>query len=101
MENKTIDESRQGEVLDLALETNKGGKKLFLESYGCAMNFSDSEIVASILKDQGYTTTTNMNEADVIFVNTCAIRDNAEQRVRQRLHDYRKAKRASRSQSLS
>jgi tRNA-2-methylthio-N6-dimethylallyladenosine synthase len=94
MENKTIDESRQGEVLDLALEANKGGKKLFLESYGCAMNFSDSEIVASILKDQGYTTTTNMNEADVIFVNTCAIRDNAEQRVRQRLHDYRKAKRA-------
>jgi tRNA-2-methylthio-N6-dimethylallyladenosine synthase len=94
MENKTIDESRQGEVLDLALEANNEGKKLFLESYGCAMNFSDSEIVASILKDQGYTTTTNMNEADVIFVNTCAIRDNAEQRVRQRLHDYRKAKRA-------
>lgn len=94
MENKTIDESRQGEVLDLALNANKGGKKLFLESYGCAMNFSDSEIVASILKDQGYTTTTDMNEADVIFVNTCAIRDNAEQRVRQRLNDYRKAKRA-------
>lgn len=94
MENKTIDESRQGEVLDLALEAKKGGKKLFLESYGCAMNFSDSEIVASILKDQGYTTTTDMNEADVIFVNTCAIRDNAEQRVRQRLNDYRKAKRA-------
>lgn len=94
MENKTIDESRQGEVLDLALDVNKSGKKLFLESYGCAMNFSDSEIVASILKDQGYTTTTDMNEADVIFVNTCAIRDNAEQRVRQRLNDYRKAKRA-------
>jgi tRNA-2-methylthio-N6-dimethylallyladenosine synthase len=94
MENKTIDESRQGEVLDLALEAKNGGKKLFLESYGCAMNFSDSEIVASILKDQGYTTTTDMNEADVIFVNTCAIRDNAEQRVRQRLNDYRKAKRA-------
>lgn len=94
MENKTIDESRQGEVLDLAPEKSGTGKKLFLESYGCAMNFSDSEIVASILKDQGYSTTTNMNEADVIFVNTCAIRDNAEQRVRQRLHDYRKAKRA-------
>lgn len=94
MENKTIDESRQGEVLDIALESKKGSKKLFLESYGCAMNFSDSEIVASILKDQGYATTTNMNEADVIFVNTCAIRDNAEQRVRQRLNDYRKAKRA-------
>jgi len=94
MENKTIDEGRQGEVLDIALEAKHGSKKLFLESYGCAMNFSDSEIVASILKDEGYITTTNMNEADVIFVNTCAIRDNAEQRVRQRLNDYRKAKRA-------
>ena len=93
MENKIIDESRQGEVLDLPNNT-QGSKKLFLESYGCAMNFSDSEIVASILKDKGYTTTNNMNEADVIFVNTCAIRDNAEQRVRQRLNDYRKAKRS-------
>jgi tRNA-2-methylthio-N6-dimethylallyladenosine synthase len=94
MENKTIDENRQGEVLDLSAEHAPQSKKLFLESYGCAMNFSDSEIVASILKDQGYSTTTNMNEADVIFVNTCAIRDNAEQRVRQRLNDYRKAKRS-------
>lgn len=94
MENKTIDESRQGEVLDHTLSGENSEKKLFLESYGCAMNFSDSEIVASILKKHGYGTTTNMNEADVIFVNTCAIRDNAEQRVRQRLNDYRKAKRA-------
>lgn len=94
MENKTIDESRQGEVLDHTLSGEYSEKKLFLESYGCAMNFSDSEIVASILKKHGYGTTTNMNEADVIFVNTCAIRDNAEQRVRQRLNDYRKAKRA-------
>jgi tRNA-2-methylthio-N6-dimethylallyladenosine synthase len=93
MENKIIDESRQGEVLDHPVATNQDEKKLFLESYGCAMNFSDSEIVASILKKHGYSTTTNMNEADVIFVNTCAIRDNAEQRVRQRLNDYRKAKR--------
>ena len=59
------------------------------------MNFSDSEIVASILKDQGYTTTTNMNEADVIFVNTCAIRDNAEQRVRQRFMIIAKLKEPS------
>ena len=68
-------------------------KKLFLESYGCQMNFSDSEIVASILAEKGYATTQNFEEADVIFVNTCAIRENAEQRVRQRLQDYKKVKR--------
>ena len=62
----------------------EGGKrKLYLESYGCQMNFSDSEIVASILKDEGFTTTKDFTEADVIFVNTCAIRENAENRVRQ------------------
>jgi tRNA-2-methylthio-N6-dimethylallyladenosine synthase len=89
-----IDESRQGEAL--LLDDNAGsntGKKLFLESYGCAMNFADSEVVASILKDEGYTTTKNFEDADVIFVNTCAIRENAEQRVRTRLYDYNKVKR--------
>jgi tRNA-2-methylthio-N6-dimethylallyladenosine synthase len=90
--NKVIDESRQGEVLITEPQTGSVQKKLFLESYGCAMNFSDSEIVASILKDQGYATTSDFNEADVIFVNTCAIRENAEQRVRARLHDFKKAK---------
>ncbi len=90
--NKIIDESRQGEALPASENASGSQKKMFLESYGCAMNFSDSEIVASILKEQGYATTTDFNEADVIFVNTCAIRDNAEQRVRARLHDFKKAK---------
>ncbi|HEX8517810.1 MAG TPA: tRNA (N6-isopentenyl adenosine(37)-C2)-methylthiotransferase MiaB [Bacteroidia bacterium] len=91
-ENKVIDESIQGEALMIEKPVKENGKKLFLESYGCAMNFSDSEIVASILKDEGYTTTKDFFEADVIFVNTCAIRDGAEQRVRQRLTEYKKAK---------
>jgi tRNA-2-methylthio-N6-dimethylallyladenosine synthase len=89
---KFIDEQRQGEVVAAVGNAHSSQKKLFLESYGCAMNFSDSEIVASILKDDGFATTTDFNEADVIFVNTCAIRDNAEQRVRARLHDFKKAK---------
>lgn len=91
-ENKVIDESKQGEALMVEQPKNANGKKLFLESYGCAMNFSDSEIVASILKDKGFSTTQDFIEADVIFVNTCAIREGAEQRVRQRLNEYKKAK---------
>lgn len=90
-ENKIIDESRQGEAL-IKDGNIEGSKKLFLESYGCQMNFADSEIVASILKDKGYSTTQNYEEADIIFVNTCAIRENAESRVRQRLQDYKKVK---------
>jgi len=95
MESKIIDESRQGEVLELPqpqASSLVANKKLFLESYGCAMNFSDSEIVASILLNKGFSTTNNFNEADVILVNTCAIRDNAEQRVRKRLTDFKRAK---------
>ncbi|MGL4596117.1 MAG: tRNA (N6-isopentenyl adenosine(37)-C2)-methylthiotransferase MiaB [Bacteroidia bacterium] len=88
---KQVDESRQGEAL--VLEQTTGTKKMYLESYGCQMNFSDSEIVASILKDQGFSTTKDFHEADVIFVNTCAIRDNAEQRVRNRLNEFKIAKR--------
>lgn len=90
-ENKIINEAQQGEAL-MRASKKEGGKKLFLESYGCQMNFSDSEIVASILIDEGFSTTQNFEEADVIFVNTCAIRDNAENRVRQRLQDYKKVK---------
>ena len=90
-DKKEIDESKQGEVL-MKPQKNEGSKKLFLESYGCQMNFADSEIVASILIDKGYTTTQNFEEADLIFVNTCAIRENAESRVRQRLQDYKKIK---------
>ncbi|GAB4134502.1 MAG: tRNA (N6-isopentenyl adenosine(37)-C2)-methylthiotransferase MiaB [Bacteroidia bacterium] len=88
---KEIDENRQGEALMLEGQ-NTGKKKLFLESYGCQMNFSDSEIVASILNKEGFETTKDFTEADVIFVNTCAIRENAEQRVRNRLNDFKKAK---------
>ncbi len=94
-ENKVIDESKQGEALMVDQPQNSNGKKLFLESYGCAMNFSDSEIVASILKDKGFSTTQDFFEADVIFVNTCAIREGAEQRVRQRLNEYKKAKKTN------
>ncbi len=61
------------------------GRKLYIESYGCQMNFSDSEIVASILKQSGFQTTSEINEADVIFLNTCSIREKAEQTVRNRL----------------
>jgi tRNA-2-methylthio-N6-dimethylallyladenosine synthase len=95
MIEKEIDESKQGEALMIPAPEGAAGKKLFLESYGCAMNFSDSEIVASILKDKGYSTTQDFYEADVIFVNTCAIREGAEQRVRQRLTEYKKAKKSN------
>lgn len=91
-ENKVIDEARQGEATFLETNAKDATKKLFIESYGCAMNFADSEIVASILANDGFATTKDILEADIIFVNTCAVRDNAEQRVRQRLHDFKKLK---------
>ena len=65
-----------------------GKRKLYIESYGCQMNFSDSEIVTSILQEGGYATTANFENADVILLNTCAIRDNAEQKVRNRLNNF-------------
>ena len=70
------------EALELprtSLEENNitGKRKLYIESYGCQMNFSDSEIVTSILQEGGYATTANVENADVILLNTCAIRDNA------------------------
>ena len=68
-------------------------KKLYIQSYGCAMNFSDSEIVASILKKEGYTTTNNSDEANLILINTCSIREKAEQTVRKRIKDFKKKKR--------
>ena len=68
------------------------GRKLYIESYGCQMNFSDSEIVASILLDKGFETTRDYKEADVVFINTCSIRENAEQRVRNRLKEFESAK---------
>ena len=70
-------------------------KKLYIQSYGCAMNFSDSEIVASILKKDGYTTTQNSNEASLILINTCSIREKAEQTVRKRITEFKKNKEAN------
>jgi tRNA-2-methylthio-N6-dimethylallyladenosine synthase len=91
--DKINDESRQGEALVLGPVNGKNnGRKLYIESYGCAMNFSDSEIVASILLEQGFETTSDFNVADVIFINTCSIRENAEQRVRNRLREFTIAK---------
>lgn len=88
--NKVIDESRQGEAL--ILDGAQGSKKLYIESYGCQMNFSDSEVVASILSQDGYSTTRNIEEADVVLINTCSIRENAETRVRNRLSEFKKRK---------
>ncbi len=88
---KIIDEKKQGETL--VLETNKKNtRNLFIESYGCAMNFSDSEIVASILDKEGFNTTQNLEDADLVLVNTCSIRDKAEQTVRKRLQKYNAVK---------
>ena len=89
--NKVIDEGRQGEVLELD-NANISGKKLYVESYGCQMNFSDSEVVASIMTNNGYSTTRNIDEADVVLINTCSIRENAEQRVRNRLTEFKHRK---------
>jgi tRNA-2-methylthio-N6-dimethylallyladenosine synthase len=87
-QNKVIDEGRQGEATVVG-EINSGTKKLYLESYGCQMNFSDSEVVAAIMNENGYSTTRNVDEADIVLINTCSIRDNAETRVRNRLTEFK------------
>jgi tRNA-2-methylthio-N6-dimethylallyladenosine synthase len=86
--DKKHDEARQGEALVIDAPLVRNGRKLYIESYGCQMNFADSEIVASILLDQGFETTNDYKEADVVFINTCSIRENAEQRVRNRLSQF-------------
>ncbi len=88
---KVIEEQKQGTSLVLDQQENNT-KKLFIESYGCQMNFSDSEIVASILVNEGYNTTQNLEEADLVLVNTCSIRDKAEQTIRKRLEKYNAVK---------
>ena len=89
---KTIDEKKQGNSLVIEPKA-ENSRKLFIESYGCAMNFSDSEIVASILSKEGFNTTQKLEEADLVLVNTCSIRDKAEQTVRKRLEKYNAVKR--------
>ncbi|HEY8401072.1 MAG TPA: MiaB/RimO family radical SAM methylthiotransferase, partial [Cytophagaceae bacterium] len=89
----TEEEKAACEVPRISVEQNTGKKrKLYIESYGCQMNFSDSEIVTSIMQDNGFDTTSNIENADVIFLNTCSIRDNAEQKVRNRLVHFNAVK---------
>ena len=93
IESKVHDESRQGEAYSPIIESQANFKKLFyVESYGCAMNFADSEVVASILQSNGYGATKNCEEADLILLNTCSIREKAEATVRKRLTEFRKLK---------
>jgi tRNA-2-methylthio-N6-dimethylallyladenosine synthase len=90
---KVIEEMRQGEAYNpFANDPNTYEKKFYIESYGCQMNFSDSEIVASILNEQGYGATRNYEDASLILLNTCSIREKAEQTVRNRLQAFRKVK---------
>ncbi|HMQ45955.1 MAG TPA: tRNA (N6-isopentenyl adenosine(37)-C2)-methylthiotransferase MiaB [Saprospiraceae bacterium] len=90
---KEIDELRQGEVyFDDVMQGPAGARHFYIESYGCQMNFSDSEIVASILAESGYAPTRFLEQADLILVNTCSIREKAEETVRKRLRLFDKLK---------
>lgn len=87
-EARTIDEARQGEVLlfpEHESESSNNLKRFYIESYGCQMNFSDSEIVASILTSAQYCPTRDIEQADLILLNTCSIREKAEETIRKRL----------------
>lgn len=91
--DKLHDEVRQGEAYSpFVNDPNQYAKRFYIESYGCQMNFADSEIVASILNHEGFGATRNVLEADFIFINTCSIREKAEQTVRKRLTEFRKLK---------
>jgi tRNA-2-methylthio-N6-dimethylallyladenosine synthase len=90
---KVHDEARQGEAFaPFTHDPNEYQRRFYIESYGCQMNFSDSEIVASILNGEGFGATRNFEEADLILLNTCSIREKAEQTVRKRLTEFRKLK---------
>ncbi len=93
LHDKVHDEGRQGEAYaPFREDPNNYRKRFYIESYGCQMNFADSEVVASILNTEGYGATRNVEEADLIFINTCSIREKAEQTVRKRLTEFRKIK---------
>ncbi|WP_273444208.1 tRNA (N6-isopentenyl adenosine(37)-C2)-methylthiotransferase MiaB [Neolewinella agarilytica] len=93
LDNKVVDESKQGQVFGAEFAVKKpGDKHFYIESYGCQMNFSDSEIVASILGEAGYGPTRDMEAADLILINTCSIREKAEDTVRKRLRVFDKVK---------
>jgi len=94
--DKKHDENRQGEAFaPLSVKASTYKKHFYIESYGCAMNFADSEVVASILMGNGFGATKNLENADLIFINTCSIRDKAEQTVRKRLTEFRSLKKAN------
>lgn len=91
--DKKKEASQENCEVRISKEENTGkSRKLYIESYGCQMNFSDSEIVTSILQKNGFDTTSNYTEADVVLLNTCSIRDKAEQTVRKRLVEFNKIK---------
>src|SRR5512143_1086954 len=93
LSNKVHDESRQGEAFSpFGNDAQQYRRRFYIESYGCQMNFSDSEIVASILNDRGFGATRNYQEADLVLINTCSIREKAEQTVRKRLTEFKKLK---------
>lgn len=83
----------RGVVAEVAPES--ATRNLYIETYGCAMNLADSEVVASIMADKGFKTTSEISEADVVFVNTCSIRDNAEARVWGRLREIKHQKKTN------
>jgi len=87
------DETIQGEAFAPVITNKNFSKKFYIESYGCQMNFADSEVVASILQDNDFGPTAEFENADLIFVNTCSIREKAEQTVRKRLTEFKKIKR--------
>ncbi len=94
IEQKVIDESRQGEAYQGELDTlSASDKHFYIESYGCQMNFSDSEIIASILQSSGFGSTRDVEQANLILLNTCSIREKAEQTIRKRLTEFKKIKR--------
>jgi tRNA-2-methylthio-N6-dimethylallyladenosine synthase len=91
--DKVQDETRQGEAFaPFNGDPNQYRKLFYIESYGCQMNFSDSEIVASILNKEGFGATRNFEDADLVLLNTCSIREKAEQTVRKRLTEFKKLK---------
>ncbi len=93
IDNHKVLEKRQGEVFtSKEFQPTPDSKKFYIESYGCQMNFNDSEIVASILSDVGYMPTEELECSDLILVNTCSIREKAEERVRKRLKVFTKIK---------
>ncbi len=91
--SKVHEEFRQGEAfMPLTQGSENYRKRFYIESYGCAMNFADSEVVASILNNEGFAATNMLEDADLIFINTCSIREKAEQTVRKRLTEFKKLK---------